>query len=448
MLSISDNNFQGVKIQRNEISDLLPLGNKPLKTLCNEHDGLLIFPPHLAETDDRIGDDPIFSFSYGETEEDVVLYTTNVMGFMGRGKHKLRIFSRFDNENKHDYFLHYMLQRVFSINLFDFETNRTEEDVFDLLMFLFPHYLKAAMHQGVFREYVRRQHNDANVKGTIDLSRHIRYNIPRNGRIAYHTREYSRDNNMTQLIRHTIEYIRQSRFAEAILLQDAETKAYVKEIVEHTPTYAKSNRQQVIQKNLRPSSHPYFTEYIPLKDLCLRILRWEEMKYGETDDEFIGILFDGAWLWEEYCNTILHDYGFVHPENKKWKNTIYLFTDHTCPRYPDFYREDKGLVVDAKYKRYGEKEKIARVGGDDLHQIITYMFRLKATHGAFLSPFQEERDAFVSANLEGYGGDVAIWGIKIPQTASSYPDFCAMMHKNEEKFKAYLYEKFFSETKV
>lgn len=445
MLSISDNNYQGVKIQRNEISDLLPLGNKPLKTLCSEHDGLLIFPPQLAETDDRIGDEPIFCFSYGETEEDVVLYTTNVMGFMGRGRNKLRIFSRFDQENKHDYFLHYMLQRVFSINLFDFETNRTDEDVFDLLPFLFPHYLKAAMQQGVFREYVRFQHNNANVRGTIDLARHIRHNIPYNGHIAYNTREYSRDNSMTQLIRHTIEHIRQSRYAEAILQQDADTKACVKDIVELTPSYSRSRRQQVIQKNLRPSSHPYFTDYLPLKDLCLRILRWDEIKNGDADDDFVGILFDGAWLWEEYCNTILHDYGFVHPENKKWKHALYLFTDHTCPRYPDFYREDKGLVVDAKYKKYGEKEKMARVGGDDLHQIITYMFRLKAHYGAFLSPFQEGHDAFVSAHLEGYGGEVAIWGIEIPQTASSYSDFCAMMHANEDRFKSYLNEKFFPE---
>lgn len=443
MLSIADNDYQGTCFQHHEISDLLHYGNKSLKALCEEHEGLLVFPPHLKDTDDRLGEDPIFSFAYGETEEDIVVTTGNVMGFIGKGEQKLRIFSRFDRENKHDYFLHYMLQRVLSINLFDFDTNSADEDVFDLLLFLFPHYLKAAMQQGVFREYVRFQHNNANVRGTIDLARHIRHNIPYNGRIAYNTREYSRDNSMTQLIRHTIEHIRQSRYAEAILLQDADTKACVKDIVELTPSYSRSRRQQVIQKNLRPSSHPYFTEYLPLKDLCLRILRWDEIKSGDADDDFVGILFDGAWLWEEYCNTILHDYGFVHPENKKWKNALYLFTDRTCPRYPDFYREDKGLVVDAKYKKYGEKEKMARVGGDDLHQIITYMFRLEAHYGAFLSPFQEEHDAFLSAHLEGYGGEVAIWGIEIPQTASSYSDFCAMMHANEEKFRAYLTETFF-----
>lgn len=448
MLSISDNNNQGTHIERSAICDLLHYGNKSLNTLCAEHEGLLVFPPHLKDTDDKLGDETIFSYTDGKTEEEVLVTTGNVMGFVGKGEQKLHIYSRFDDKDGHDYFLHYMLQRVLSINLFDFDTNKSDEDIFDLLLFLFPHYLKAAMQQGVFREYVRFQYNDANVKGTIDISRHIGHNIPYNGRIAYNTREYSRDNSMTQLIRHTIEHIRQSRYADAILQQDTDTKDCVRDVIAYTPSYSRGQRQQVIQKNLRPSSHPYFTEYLPLKNLCLRILRWDEIKHGDNDDDFIGILFNGAWLWEEYCNTILEGYGFVHPENKKRGNPIYLFTDNTCPRYPDFYREDKGLVVDAKYKKYGEKEKMAKIGGDDLHQIITYMFRLKAQYGAFLSPFQSNQDAFISGQLKGYGGEVAIWGIEIPQSAESYADFCAMMHDNEEKFKSYLNEEVFNEKKV
>ena len=64
----------------------------------------------------------------------------------------------------------------------------------------------------------------------------------------------------------------------------------------------------------------------------------EEVKYGESSDEICGILFDGAWLWEEYVNTILSNHGFKHPENKLHKGGIYLFDDHSGIRYPDFYR--------------------------------------------------------------------------------------------------------------
>ena len=59
----------------------------------------------------------------------------------------------------------------------------------------------------MYKQYITRKNNDANVRGVIDVNRHIRYNKPFNGKIAYSTREYSYDNDVTQLIRHTIEFI-------------------------------------------------------------------------------------------------------------------------------------------------------------------------------------------------------------------------------------------------
>lgn len=68
MLSISDNNNQGTHIERSAICDLLHYGNKSLNTLCAEHEGLLVFPPHLKDTDDKLGDETIFSYTDGKTE--------------------------------------------------------------------------------------------------------------------------------------------------------------------------------------------------------------------------------------------------------------------------------------------------------------------------------------------------------------------------------------------
>lgn len=50
--------------------------------------------------------------------------------------------------------------------------------LFNFLLFLFPHYLKAAMRKGLFKKYIRRRYNDGNVKGTIDVARHIKKNTP------------------------------------------------------------------------------------------------------------------------------------------------------------------------------------------------------------------------------------------------------------------------------
>ena len=124
-------------------------------------------------------------------------------------------------------------------------------------------------------------------------------------------------------------------------------------------------------------THPYYTEYRPLQLLCLQILRMEEVKYGEDDNEIHGLLFDGAWLWEEYINTLLEEFDFIHAENRLHKKGIWLFEDideegkmdRSGWRYPDFYKDN--IVLDAKYKRLENYEKVAEVNRDDIHQVIT-----------------------------------------------------------------------------
>ena len=105
------------------------------------------------------------------------------MGFVGVNDTKITIKSRFAKNCDEDYFLHYMLQKVFSINLFDLKHNTNTESIFDFLLYLFPYFLKRAVRQGIYKEYTKHEYNDANVRGVIDVSRHIRQNIPFSGNL-------------------------------------------------------------------------------------------------------------------------------------------------------------------------------------------------------------------------------------------------------------------------
>lgn len=110
---------------------------------------------------------------------------------------------------------------------------------FDFLIFLFPVLLKKAMRQGVFREYQSRHYDDANIKGRVDVARFIRKDIPFAGHVAYQTREYSADNDMNQLIRHTIEYIKAKKVKGKcpygnFLSGDDEVKRAVSLVCAHT----------------------------------------------------------------------------------------------------------------------------------------------------------------------------------------------------------------------
>lgn len=410
-------------------ADLSLIAGRNVSSLCAKDDqgiSLLVFPDSLDVNGDRIGDSTILDINDG------AISTGNLMGFVGCHDTKLRIHSRFDND-ENDYFLHYMLERVFSLNLFDLQYSTDHEAVFDFVLFLFPFFLNRALSQGLYKEYVTRSYNDSRVRGAIDVSRHIRLNIPFTGNIAYNTREHTADNDLIELVRHTIEYIRTKEFGHGILSRDEQTKENVALIIESTPRYEKRDRLSVINKNLRAKNHPYYTEYEPLRKLCIQILQQEELKYGKEDDTVYGILFDGAWLWEEYLNTLLSVYGFRHPENKMGKGAIHLFHHGRAPRYPDFYNES--IVLDAKYKSYAEKlsEDDVRISGiarEDLAQVISYMYVLKLPFGGFLVPGgktvlpkQEE--------INGYGGRMFLLNLPIPSGVSSYDDFCSKMSANE-----------------
>jgi len=388
-----------------------------------DYPNLLVFPQDLDVYGDKIGDAHIF-----EVKEQKLL-TGNIMGFIGCGNTKVSISSRFA-KSENDYFLHYMLQKVFAINLFELQFNADEESIFDFLLYLFPSFLKRAIRQGIYREYQTRIYNDANVKGRIDVSRHIQLNMPFTGRIAYTTREYEYDNHLTQLIRHTIEYIEHHRYAGNILHNDEDTIDAVKRIRQVTTSYNRNERQNVMNQNLRPISHPYFGEYRPLQLLCLQILRQDEMKYGRNDDEIYGILFDGAWLWEEYLNTFLADIGFEHPRNKEGKGHKSLFVGGSGWCYPDFYSSE--MVLDAKYKWYKDWDNVQT---KDLYQVISYMHILNLKKGGYIVPVDWIGMKPPTKTLNGMGGEMSVYGMNVSYDADNYIEYSRHMEKEAKELR-------------
>lgn len=429
-------------------SDLEKIANVRINKLSlDDTPNLLVFPQNFNRYGDKIGDSHIISLRGDE------IATGNIMGFVGVGNTQLDIKSRFAENCKEDYFLHYMLQKVFAINLFKMEHTISKEPVFDFLLYMFPHYLKKAVAQGVFKKYRRFEYNDANIRGPIDVSRHIRQNIPFRGTVAYSAREHSYDNELTQLVRHTLEYIRTKPQGTAILNSDADTKTAVGQIVMATQTYNIRERQRVVNQNLRPVRHPYFSAYTDLQRLCLQILRHESIKYGQETDKVYGVLFDGAWLWEEYLNKVFEEkhLPITHAKNKTGENGIAIFADGKKCYYPDFYKKDeneeKTFVLDAKYKRLSEdKDELPNdknyisICREDLFQMITYMYVLPAKHCALLYPIEKDEKCEVGKNVKsstrrtvkGQEGDICGIGIRI-STATEMSVFWNEMKGIEEE---------------
>ena len=453
MIKLKDNSYKSIneikenlKSENKNISDeyiekdinsLKEISHRTIKNII-ENDNLLIFPSDLNKSKDIDNNKTIFNIY-----NDKIL-TNNLMGFIGYNDTQIKITSRFAS-NENDYFLHYMIQKVLCLNIFDLQHSTNKDDSFDFLIYMFLDLFQKAIRQGIFKSYQNREYNDANVRGVIDINRHIKNNIPFNGKIAYNTREYSYDNNITQLIRHTIEYINTK--SRGILNINEDIKSGVFKIIEATKRYDKNKRQSIINKNLKKLNHPYFYEYEPLRKICIQILRHEEIKYGREENKIYGILFDGAYLWEEYIWTILKDLNFKHPENKTGKGGINLL-EKDWEVFPDFYKinNEKNIVLDTKYKRLENKD----IDRNDKHQIISYVYTLGAKIGGFVYP-SENKFSFDNIGilnreynkniLEDYSPSIFKYAFLIPNKKSNEEnfeninDFKKEIEKSENDFK-------------
>lgn len=427
MIRLKDNSSKELSLQSQELSMVRCLAGHSLKQLLKEHgDTLLIWPHSFAESRNGEGDTSLFTLT--ERTDTAVIQTGNLMGFIGYQATELAITSRFTSTEQ-DYFLHYMLLRAFNLHVFNLDHGLCRDEAFDFLIYLFPKVLLQALSQGLYKEYQKRSYNDARVRGVIDIGRHLKLNSPPNGRIAYHTREYSYDNTVTQLIRHTIEYLGRTELGRSILSSSDEMRTAVSRIIENTPRYDAKERNQVVRRNLRPLSHPYYQAYRGLQKLCVQILRHDKLMYHSSTEQVHGILFDGAVLWEEYLGTLLTPKGFEHPNNRTGQGRIHLSQTSKFPRYPDFYHRSGSVVIDAKYKRTTSR--------NDIHQVIAYMYRLQAQKGVFIMPEAQAEDTPQNSDeemahneiykLAGYGGTLTLYRLSIARQPQDTKDFATLM---------------------
>ncbi len=449
MIYTSDNNIGNCIVGSEDLGNLQQIAGHRISDLISEAGNeLWLFPREKDRYGDKIEKETVFTLN-GDR-----LTTGNIMGFIGRGGTEVTIHSRFSARYEDDYFMQYLLQKVFAINLFDLNHRRSNESALDMTVLMFPYFLQKALLQGLYREYRRIEYNDDRVRGAIDFNRHIKMNYPfRNGKVAYTTKEYRYDNSITQLVRHTIEYIKTLKQSSYILFANSDIKAYVQTIVDATPTYRKGDLAKIMAQNVRPKIHPYYSEYRPLQRLCLQILRHERISMGRESEKVHGVLFDGAWLWEEYLSMTMAKAGFSHPKNKERRGGVQVYSNRRgILRYPDYMHPL--IIADAKYKRlYHDDENPLEVGvpRDDLNQMISYLHITQRNIGVFICP----RDSMESPRnngeltsddnwnlmyhrlgvLNGLGGEVHVISVNIPQHCPDFKSFYARMESLEKSLE-------------
>lgn len=425
-----------------------------LKDLCLKHTGFNSIP-FLDESQEN-EDSHLFSYQRGAKS----FKTGNIAGFFGvRNKNserlEIRIKSRFDDSDQ-QYFVRYMLAKISGIELLpELKTQAEFGGNFDFLLFLFPEYLHLALSQGIFRTYKYFNYSDSKPKGRIDVSRHLATNIPFQGNVAYSFREYTEQNDLMLMIREVIELI--SHNLPGLINNNSDFKEDCQTICMHTPYYGKISLWRLTELNSRPIKNPFYTNYELLRQLCIHILRNDELKFSnKSNDEIYGLVYDLSWLWEEYLNVLFRAVkcikGFIHPMNRSFDYGIKPFSNSEYKLYPDFYRDkDIPFVIDAKYKKFRSKNDV--IDRNDLLQITTYMHILKARFGALVYPKIKRSDdnsinykEISSLSIKGYGGELYRLPLEIPNSCETFDSFVDEMKKSETKLVS-LIEKHFPKSK-
>ena len=280
---------------------------------------------------------------------------------------RLQIRSKFDTEKP--YFLATMLLRN-KIELNDLVFGN-EEDIYDyLLLFWYKTKILEAYQKGFYKTYRRFEENGYRLRGSINISQHIKLNIGQNnGKIAHIYRENTINNYLNHLIIVTYEYLKK-KYPE-LVEQNIDNDLNIRCILEGIRNeigYNTMGIQFLIKNNQKTISHPYFIEYEDLREICLKILREEALSIWEVGKERTkSILFYIPDLWELYLEDILK-------QDKELKNDVYtqgktpesdkqlkIFGEYNKTEnknfkkniYPDFIffdEESPYFILDAKFK--------------------------------------------------------------------------------------------------
>ena len=396
-----DNGAWASNLPATEVAALRRYSGKTLRELKNLAGSNLIVIGEGAGSDDE---DSISYFSIGDEIVDdgetggvtqLRLDTGNLMGVLNLRDRsstvRVAIHSRFDEGNEKQPFLNYLLSRVYDINYLDLVQAGNQSIMEILLAIRFVQRIAEAREVGLYRQYKEFRCNDLNFKGRLDLSRHIRENMPVGGRIAYVKREITFDTPLNHLFRFVVALI-EKRWP-MLLERNIEAKRMISELKVNTPSWSSMSLVKTLQERECRESvrHPFFAQYYEeLRVLARMLLCGDGLNVFEADEsEVSGVIFDGAWLWESYLATVLEPLGYTHAICGTDVGRLSIFKEvpndwgraQTC-FYPDFYNSTRGVVLDAKYKR-------GMTCREDIMQLLAYALNTGAGKVGLIYPPNE-----------------------------------------------------------
>ena len=406
--------LDALEIDEPERKLLQAFGGKKLEELAGKASGGLVLLDGTHVSASSRMSQSFFTFNGEKDGGPFSLETGNLMGVLRlHGKAsgasvQVEVLSRFDKGEK-NYFLNYLLSKAFDCALGAESVSAERSSLLEILLdIVFVRRLGEAVKAGLLRHYREFRNNDWNFKGSLDLARHIRENVPLMHGIAYRKREIDLDvpvNRMILKAALTVNRRHPAFFEDYPDAADALRQLRMGVTEEH------DLRTLLSRRDCRePVRHPFYREiWEPLRRIARMILEdehWTLFTNETTDeDEVSGIVFDGSWLWEEYIAKVLKT-DFLHCGRGESADGqgLRVFVDGYARFYPDFLKKDRSCVLDAKYKRSNPNG-----DRDDVHQVLCYLLLTGAKFGGLVFPPEDRCEKEEDRDEETYGGTGGGW---------------------------------------
>ncbi|MCC8015039.1 MAG: McrC family protein, partial [Eubacterium sp.] len=337
---------------------------------------------------------------------------------------EITIKSRLDYDDK-NYFLITLLSRGRLNKAFgDSEIIGKNDKSFKfLIMFMYINALEKALRSGFYKEYVRYKRNDLNVRGRIDVSRHIKENSFSPDRIAYEYGEQTYDNPVNRLILAAADILKKYNLRDFLPVN---LKNALSELSRQTFGYSFMSAAETGKAASKPITKSFYIKYEELRKVCLKVLKDEGVNIFETDQSKTkGLLMYVPELWE---NLVLYyfdknlkgfktesqlSYDIMLEEGKPWG----LGPNSSRPDMIIKKDGKTAAVIDAKYKPgwMAGGEAAAEKRRPDINQVKAYMYDLNCRKGGIIYPTEKESRFHKYSSSEFNSEDFCVIAVSIPK---------------------------------
>lgn len=344
-----------------------------------------------------------------------------------------KIFDKNNNKDQNIKGLLYLLKltKKLDIKETDLANLSKHNDLLEIFIYLFANNLLELLHNDFHRNYVNQEDNLNYVKGKINFTKNIRYNLVNQAKIYCEYDEFEENILLNQIFKATVTKCIQFSKNNFNLLQKCDILlSNVADIRFNNPSICDQ-----VKFNRLNQKYQYIFELAKL------LLFGNSPSIDNKNLQTFSIMFDMNKLFEEAIFEIIntHKTKFNTSEVKAQKSNQYVFDNPKLFQLqPDIYLKQNDhsvIIIDTKYKKIDgvkpkdEKTKFG-VSQSDVYQIFAYSKYYKAKKCILLYPQYSENINKKDLNSSNTGFNLSVNTINLflEDSKTSYSNYIDKIH--------------------